>query len=187
MNYANIKYYDIANGPGVRTSLFVSGCTHRCKNCFNAVAWDFHYGQPFSHATEEQLIQSCQPGYVAGLTLLGGEPMEPENQGALLPFLRRFRQRCPEKTIWCYSGYTLEQLLGREPARCRCTETDALLSLLDVLVDGEFVQELHDITLRFRGSSNQRIINLPETLASGHTALWQDEQIYASHALTPPE
>lgn len=185
MYYANIKYCDIANGPGVRTSLFVSGCTHRCKNCFNAVAWDFHYGQPFSQDTENTLIQSCQPAYIAGLTLLGGEPMEPENQAALLPFLRRFRQACPQKSIWCYSGYTLEQLLGQEPARCRCEETDELLSLLDVLVDGEFVQELHDITLRFRGSSNQRLIDLPKTLSSGNVVCWQDEAIYASHSLTP--
>lgn len=185
MYYANIKHYDIANGPGVRTSLFVSGCTHRCKNCFNAIAWDFHYGQPFTSATEEEIIQSCEPTYIAGLTLLGGEPMEPENQEALLPFLRRFRQQCPGKSIWCYSGYTLEQLLGQVPARCRCKETDALLSLLDVLVDGEFVQELHDITLRFRGSSNQRLIDLPQTLSSGQVVLWQDETIYASHDLKP--
>ena len=114
----------------------------------------------FAPATEEEIIQSCEPTYIAGLTLLGGEPMEPENQEALLPFLRRFRQQCPGKSIWCYSGYTLEQLLGQVPARCRCKETDALLSLLDVLVDGKFVQGLHDITLRFRGSSNQRLIDL---------------------------
>ena len=185
MYYANIKYYDIANGPGVRTSLFVSGCTHRCEHCFNAVAWDFQYGQPFTADTQEELIRSCAPAYITGLTLLGGEPMEPENQEALLPFLRSFRQRCPGKTIWCFSGYTLEQLLGREPARCRCKETDEMLSLLDVLVDGEFVQELHDITLRFRGSSNQRLIDLPKTLACGSVTLWQDETIYASHSLTP--
>lgn len=185
MYYANIKPYDIANGPGVRVSLFVSGCTHRCENCFNAVAWDFHYGQPFTHATEEQIIQDCQAGYIAGLTLLGGEPMEPENQKALLPFLQRFRQRCPGKSVWCYSGYTLEQLLGREPARCRCPETDRMLALVDVLVDGEFVQALHDISLRFRGSSNQRIIDLRQTLASGAVTPWQDAEVYASHAWNP--
>ena len=141
MNYANIKHCDIANGPGVRTSLFVSGCTHHCPNCFNAVAWDFHFGQPFTWETEQSIIESCQSAYVAGLTLLGGEPMEPENQSALLPFLKRFRENCPGKTVWCYSGYTLEQLSGQEPGRCRCECTDELLSLIDVLVDGEFVQE----------------------------------------------
>ncbi len=183
MNYANIKHCDIANGPGVRTSLFVSGCTHHCPNCFNAVAWDFHFGQPFTWETEQSIIESCQSAYVAGLTLLGGEPMEPENQSALLPFLKRFRENCPRKTVWCYSGYTLEQLLGKEPGRCRCECTDELLSLIDVLVDGEFVQELHDITLRFRGSSNQRIIALPQTLAEGRVVFWSDEPIYASHTL----
>lgn len=183
MNYATIKYCDIANGPGVRTSLYVSGCTHHCKNCFNPMTWDFAYGEPFTQAIEDQLIASCAPAYVTGLTLLGGEPMEPANQRALLPFLRRFKQAHPYKTIWCYSGYTLEELTGTCESRCRCEETDALLSLFDVLVDGEFVQALYDISLRFRGSSNQRLIDLKATLARGEIVPWSDDPLFASHAL----
>ena len=183
MNYATIKYYDIANGPGVRTSVFVSGCRHHCPGCFNAVAWDFDYGQPFDKPTRNEVFASCQPDYIAGLSLLGGEPMEPENQAALLPFLKRFRENCPGKTVWCYSGYTLEQLLGQEPGRCRCECTDELLSLIDVLVDGEFVQDLHDITLRFRGSSNQRLLDVPRSLAAGQPVWWEDEQVFATHTM----
>ena len=183
MNYANIKYYDIANGPGVRTSLFVSGCTHRCENCFNAVAWDFQYGEPFGEETIQQLLDSCAPEYIAGLSLLGGEPMEPENQPAIYELLRRFRQRYPEKTVWCYSGYTFEQLTGKEPSRCRLEITDALLGCIDVLVDGEFVQALYDISLRFRGSSNQRILNLPASMSKGEAVLWQDDPMFAKRSL----
>lgn len=183
MHYANIKYCDISNGPGVRTSLFVSGCTHRCKNCFNAIAWDFSYGDNFTEETQQQILDSCQPAYVSGLSLLGGEPMEPENQPALLAFVRRFKAAYPGKTIWCYSGYTWEQLTGKEPGRCRCDCTDALLSLLDVLVDGEFVQDLYDISLRFRGSSNQRLIDVPATLASGNVTPWVDKPVFATHAM----
>lgn len=172
MNYAEIKYCDIANGPGVRTSLFVSGCTHHCENCFNSIAWDFDYGQPFDDAVIGKILESCAPAYVTGLTLLGGEPMEPENQPALLPLLRAFRERYPQKSIWCYSGYTFEQLTGKVPARCRCDSTDEMLSLIDVLVDGKFVQALYDISLRFRGSSNQRLIDLKKTLESGEVVLW---------------
>ena len=137
MYYANIKYCDIANGPGVRTSLFVSGCTHRCPGCFNEVAWDFGYGAPFTKEVRNQIFASCQPDYIAGLSLLGGEPMEPANQRELLPFVRNFKALYPRKTVWCYSGYTLEQLLGQEPSRCRCEATDPLLALLDVLTLGK--------------------------------------------------
>ena len=166
MYYANIKYCDIANGPGVRTSLFVSGCTHRCPGCFNEVAWDFGYGAPFTKEVRNQIFASCQPDYIAGLSLLGGEPMEPANQRELLPFVRNFKALYPHKTVWCYSGYTLEQLLGQEPSRCRCEATDPLLALLDVLVDGPFVQAEYDISLRFRGSANQRLLDMPRTLAA---------------------
>lgn len=164
MNYATIKYYDIANGPGVRTSVFVSGCRHHCPGCFNAVAWDFDYGQPFDKPTRNEVFASCQPDYIAGLSLLGGEPMEPENQRELLPFVRNFKALYPNKTVWCYSGYTWEQLTGKEPSLARCEATDELLSLLDVLVDGEFVQAKHDISLRFRGSSNQRLLDVKRPL-----------------------
>ena len=182
MHYANIKPCDIADGPGVRVALFVSGCTHRSPGCFNAEAWDFAYGAPFTPEVEERLLAACAPSYIAGLTLLGGEPMEPENQRALLPFLRRFRARFPDKTVWCYSGYTYGQLTG-DGARCRCEATDEMLSLTDVLVDGEFVQALHDISLRFRGSANQRIIDLRKTRAAGEIVLWDDGKVYSSHEM----
>lgn len=182
MNYANIKYYDIANGPGVRTSLFVSGCTHHCPNCFNSVAWDFAYGQPFTREVEDELLESLRPDYITGLTLLGGEPMEAANQKALLPFLQRVRREAKGKTIWCYSGYTWEELTGpAEHSRCQCAETRPLLQLLDVLVDGRYVEALHDLTLRFRGSANQRLIDVPASLAAGQVQCWQDQPIYAHH------
>ena len=166
MNYANIKYYDIANGPGVRTSVFVSGCRHHCPGCFNAVAWDFDYGQPFDKTVRNEVFASCQPDYIAGLSLLGGEPFEPENQRALLPFLKKVRERFPKKNIWCYTGYLFDkELLGESRARCECT--DEMLSLIDVLVDGEFVQELYSVALAFRGSENQRIIDVKKSLETG--------------------
>ena len=166
MNYANIKYYDIANGPGVRTSVFVSGCRHHCPGCFNAVAWDFAYGQPFDKTVRNEVFASCQPDYIAGLSLLGGEPFEPENQRALLPFLKKVRERFPKKNIWCYTGYLFDkELLGESRARCECT--DEMLSLIDVLVDGEFVQELYSVALAFRGSENQRIIDVKKSLETG--------------------
>lgn len=179
MNYAEIKYCDIANGPGVRTCLFVSGCTHHCENCFNSIAWDFDYGKPFGETVIKQLLESCAPVYIAGLTLLGGEPMEPENQSALLPFLRLFREQYPEKSIWCYSGYTYEQLTGEIPSTARCDTTDDMLSLIDVLVDGKFVQALYDISLRFRGSSNQRLIDLRKTRERGEIVIWNDDPIFS--------
>lgn len=173
MNYANIKNCDIANGEGVRITLFVSGCTNHCENCFQPETWDFNYGEPFTPAVEEKLIEMLRPGFINGLTLLGGEPMEPQNQRALLPFLRRVRKELPEKTIWAFSGFTWEELNIPGSHSC-CETTPELLSLLDVLVDGRFVQALHDISLRFRGSSNQRIIDVPKTLQSGSIVLWQD-------------
>ena len=172
MNFANIKKHDIANGVGVRVSLFVSGCTHRCKGCFNAEAWDFAYGRPYTEETEEEILSALDKSYIAGLSLLGGEPFEPCNQRALLPLLRKFRRRFPQKDVWCYSGYTLDKdLTGGGRAHCEATEE--MLSLIDILVDGEFVEEKKDLKLRFRGSSNQRIIDVKRTLAEGQVRLWK--------------
>ena len=172
MNYGEIKNCDIANGEGIRVSLFVSGCTHHCKNCFNAQTWDFSFGSPFTKETEDMILNLLAPGYINGLSLLGGEPFEPDNQRALLPFLKRVRAAYPDKTIWCYSGYTLESDLLSE-SRARCEVTDEMLSCIDVLVDGEFIEEQKNISLAFRGSENQRIINVPKTLASG-SLVWYD-------------
>ena len=169
MNYANIKKYDIANGIGVRVSLFVSGCTHHCKNCFNQETWDFLYGKEFTKEVEDEIIAALKPSHIRGLTLLGGEPFEPRNQRGLINFLRRVKEELPDKDIWAYSGYLLdtELLTGR----ARCEVTDEMLSYLDVLVDGEFVERLKDITLKFRGSSNQRLIDMKKTLASNEIVL----------------
>lgn len=180
MNYSDIKYCDIANGVGVRTSLFVSGCRNHCPGCFNTGTWSFAVGQPFGEETERLIIESLEPSYIAGLSLLGGEPMEPENQEALLPFLRRVRERLPQKTIWLYTGFVWEDLV-EGPSRACTLQTRELLGLLDVVVDGPFVLEQKDISLRFRGSSNQRIIDVPATLAAGEVVWWEDEPVFASH------
>lgn len=172
MNYCNVKYFDIANGEGVRTTLFVSGCTNRCEDCFQPETWDFQYGNPFTSTVEDEILASLSPYYVNGLTLLGGEPFEPSNQRALVPFLRRVRAQYPEKTIWCFTGFTLDGELLRDGSHPRCEVTDEMLSLMDVLVDGRFVKALKDISLRFRGSSNQRIIDLNETRKQGSIVLW---------------
>lgn len=181
MNYAEIKYCDIANGVGVRTTLFVSGCRNHCPECFQPQTWDFGFGKAFTREVEDEIIKSLEPAYVTGLTLLGGEPMEPENQRGLLPFLRRVRTECPGKTIWLYTGFTWEQLT-QEPSRGNIDVTPDLLKCLDVLVDGPFVIAQKDIRLRFRGSSNQRIIDVPATLASGEITGWEDESVFSSHS-----
>lgn len=160
MKYSDIKYYDIANGLGVRTSLFVSGCTHRCNGCFNAETWDFNYGKEFTEETMNEILTSVEPKYIHGLSLLGGEPLEPANQRALLPLLRRFKTRFPQKDVWCYTGYTYEIDLLALDGRARCEVTPELLSYIDILVDGEFKQELYDISLKFRGSRNQRVLQI---------------------------
>ena len=169
MNYANIKTYSIENGTGVRVSLFVSGCTHHCKDCFNEQAWDFGYGIPFTEDTENAVIEALAPDYMAGITLLGGEPMEPVNQRGLLPLLKRIRKELPQKTVWAYTGYVYEDLL--EGGRAHCEVTEELLSLCDILVDGPFIAEKKNISLRFRGSENQRIIDLKATRESGKVVL----------------
>lgn len=171
MNYADIRPIDVANGPGVRTSIFVSGCTHHCKECFNPETWDFAYGQPFGGEQIQEILDCLSKPYIRGLSLLGGEPFEPDNQRALLPFLHRLRQQLPDKTVWAFSGYTWEELTGQ--SRARCEATGALLSLVDVLVDGEFVEALRDISLRFRGSSNQRLLDVPASLAAGRPIPWE--------------
>ena len=166
MNYGEIKNFDIANGEGVRVSLFVSGCTHHCKNCFNKDTWAFDYGEPFTKETEDKIIKELTPDYISGLSLLGGEPFEPSNQEGLIKLLRRVKAELPDKNIWCYTGYLFDkELLGN--SRARCEYTDEMLSYIAVLVDGEFVQELYSITLQFRGSSNQRIIDVKKSLAEG--------------------
>lgn len=162
MNYAKIKTVDVANGPGIRVSLFVSGCTHHCKGCFNEEAQDFSYGQLFTKVEEEKVIQALAPTYIRGLSLLGGEPFEPDNQRALLSLLQQVKLVYPNKDIWCYSGYTLEELW--QPSRARCECTDEMLFLIDVLVDGPFIEDMKDLSLRFRGSSNQRIIDVPVSI-----------------------
>jgi len=175
MFYGEIKNCDIANGEGVRVTLFVSGCTNRCKNCFQPQTWDFHYGQPFTRQTEEHILALLSPGYINGLTLLGGEPFEPENQRTLLPFVRRVKAAFPGKTIWAFSGFTYEELL-RGGSHPHCETTGELLSLIDVLVDGRFVEALKDISLRFRGSSNQRLIDLNATRRTGEITLLPDRR-----------
>lgn len=171
MNYADIKKVDVANGPGVRVSLFVSGCTHHCKECFNPETWDFGFGAPFGPEQVEEIISLLDKSHIKGLSLLGGEPFEPENQGAVLDLVLQVRRRLPQKTIWCYSGYLFEQLAaGGIGAHSR-----ALLEQLDVLVDGPFVLEKKDLGLRFRGSSNQRIIDVPASLSEGGIVPWDEE------------
>ena len=172
MNYAEIKNCDIANGPGVRVSLFVSGCTHHCPGCFNEVAWDFRYGKPFTQETIDLILGMLRPSYIRGLTLLGGEPFEPENQSAVVELLRQIKGEMPNKSIWAYSGY----LFDRDILSGRLGDTREYLSYLDVLVDGPFVQEKKNLSLRFRGSENQRIIDVPASLAAEKIVLWQDWQ-----------
>ena len=173
MNYATIKWYDIANGEGVRISLFVSGCTHACKNCFNKVAWDFHYGEKFDKAIQEKILSELGSSYIAGLSLLGGEPFEPQNQADLLPFVKEVKRLYPEKPIWCYTGYVFDAEKGILRETHKNTEhTKELLSLVDVLVDGAYVEELHDIRLKFRGSSNQRVIDVQKSLQQKKCVLY---------------
>lgn len=170
MHYSTIKDCDIANGIGVRITLFVSGCTNHCKNCFQPQTWDFDFGEPFTEETEEKLLEMLKPDYINGLTLLGGEPMEPQNQRALVPFLKRVRETYPNKNIWCFTGFTYE-ILKTDGSHPRCEVTDEMLSLIDVLVDGRYVDELKDLTLQFRGSSNQRLIDMVKTRENGEVTL----------------
>ncbi len=170
MNYGAIKKCDIANGVGVRTVLFVSGCTHHCKGCFQPETWNFDYGERYTKETEDEIIKSLKPDYVDGITLLGGEPFEPENQRELVKLLRRIKKELPKKTVWSFSGYTYEELTG--DSRAVCEVTNEMLSMLDVLVDGEFIEAKRNISLRFRGSENQRLIDMNKTRKEGEIVLW---------------
>ena len=174
MNYATIKPFDVANGPGVRVSLFVSGCTHRCKGCFNEEAWDFSYGEEFTSESLDRILKAMKPDYIKGFSLLGGEPFEPVNQKELAPLLEGIKKEYPDKTVWCYTGYTLETdlLSGR---LCDFSITKRMLDCIDILVDGKFVEEKKNLQLRFKGSENQRIIDLRKTEENGEITLWEGD------------
>ena len=173
MHYGAIKKFDIANGEGIRTTLFVSGCRNRCKGCFQPETWDFTYGQPFTNETAEEIFAAMSNSSVRGLTILGGEPMEPENQRELLPFLREFKSKFPDKTVWLYTGNLYEELTGKMGEHYKCIEcTEELLSYVDILVDGRFVEEEKRLGLRFRGSANQRVIDMNETRKTGEITIW---------------
>lgn len=174
MNYADIKTCDVANGVGIRVSLFVSGCTHHCENCFNPETWDFNYGKAFTDKEIDYIIESAKPEHITGLTLLGGEPLEFVNQQGILPLLKRFKETYPKKTIWCYTGYDFEKDIVGKMMR-QWDFTPSLMSYLDILVDGEFVEAKKDLSLRFRGSSNQRIIDVQKSLAENKVVLWNEK------------
>ncbi len=171
MNYGEIKKTDIANGEGVRVSLFVSGCTHHCEGCFNPETWNFSYGKEFTEETEKELLNALSPDFINGLTLLGGEPFEPQNQRVLISFLKKVKEQFPQKSIWCYTGYLFDEELLKD-SRARCEVTDEMLGMIDVLVDGKFMQELKNITLKFRGSENQRIIDVQKSLETNTIVLY---------------
>lgn len=174
MNYATIKYYDVANGPGVRVSLYVSGCRNHCKNCFNPETWDFGYGEEFTKEVENKIIEGLKPAYIKGFTLLGGDPFEPENQKVLAPFMERLRKAYPEKSFWAFTGYDFEKdlLTGKLGD---INDVMRMLGCLDVLVDGRFVEELKDLNLLFRGSSNQRLILVKDSLERDEVVLWDEK------------
>ena len=177
MNYATIKKNDVANGPGIRVSLFVSGCRHACPGCFNSEAWDFGYGCELTEEVRASIIEACKKPYIDGLSILGGEPFEPENQAGVTETLRSFKKAFPEKSVWCYTGFTLDRELLSEGSRARTEYTDEMLSYIDILVDGRYVAEKRDLTLRFRGSSNQRIIDMKQTMRDGKIkklVLWDE-------------
>lgn len=187
MYYADIKKWDVANGPGVRVSLFVSGCTHHCKGCFNEEAWDFHYGNPFTKETEDEIIKELEKSYYHGFTLLGGEPFEHENQKALAPFLKRVRETYPDLSIWCYSGYVFDKEILADMLQ-KWEETKEMLQYIDVLVDGRFVEDLKQVNLLFRGSSNQRLIDVRKSMDAGKVVLWeQPEYVHVEVKENPNE
>ncbi|MCD7723651.1 MAG: anaerobic ribonucleoside-triphosphate reductase activating protein [Clostridiales bacterium] len=172
MKIAEIKTNDIANGEGVRTSVFVSGCRHHCPDCFNEIAWSFDYGREFDGRLIDEIIESAAPPWIAGLSLLGGEPFEAENQPGLAQLLAQFKKRFPQKTVWCYSGFTFEEITGRVPSRAAGENADKLLNMIDILVDGRFIKEMKNISLKFRGSENQRVIDVKESLKQNKIVLY---------------
>ena len=174
MNYATIKSFDVANGPGIRVSLFVSGCTHRCPGCFNEVAWDFDYGQPFNQGVIDLILSMLKPSHIKGLTILGGEPFDPRNQGPIVELLRQVKAKYPEKSIWAFSGYLFDHICSGRLGDWEVTKE--YLSYLDVLVDGPFIEAQKNLNLRFRGSENQRLIDVPASLEKGEIVLWEDWQ-----------
>ena len=171
MHYGTVKKFDVANGEGIRVSLFVSGCTHHCPECFNSEAWDFNYGQPYTDEVEEKILALLGKSMIKGLSLLGGEPFEPCNQRVLVKLLRKMKALYPEKTVWCYSGYVYDKELKSE-SRARCEVTDEMLSMIDILVDGRFEKDKKNLNLKFRGSTNQRVLDLKETEKTGKIVLW---------------
>jgi anaerobic ribonucleoside-triphosphate reductase activating protein len=175
MNYADIKQFDVANGPGIRVSLFVSGCTHHCEGCFNEVAWDFQYGTPFTEGTINQILAYLESDHIAGLTLLGGEPMEHSNQIGIFPLVKKMKETYPKKNIWCFTGYDFEKdILGKMYSDW--AETKELLSYIDVIVDGKFIEEFKNVNLRFKGSSNQRTIQVQKSLKEGKIIFWNPNE-----------
>lgn len=174
MNYMEIKKYDIANGPGVRVSLFVSGCTHKCKGCFNEVAWDFKAGKPFTEETINEIIEAMKPDHIKGFSLLGGEPFEVANQSALVPLVKKIKEVYPNKDIWCYSGYLFDKQIMDVMAQ-KYDFTNELISNIDVLVDGEFHEDEKDLSVIFRGSRNQRIIDVKKSLKENKTVLHEKD------------
>ncbi|MCC8192817.1 MAG: anaerobic ribonucleoside-triphosphate reductase activating protein [Ruminococcus sp.] len=177
MNYGSIKKCDVANGPGVRVSLFVSGCTHHCKGCFNPETWDFNYGKEFDSSAENRILELLIPDYIEGFSLLGGEPFEPQNQPTLTLLLRKIKKRFPEKKIWCYSGYTLDKDILNKDSKIRTEYTDEMIGYIDVLVDGEFKEELKKLNIKFRGSENQRLIDVKKTLSGGSVTLIDESKL----------
>ena len=174
MNYATIKKHDIANGPGVRVSLFVSGCSHHCKGCFNPETWDFNFGKPFTAETEDEILKAMEPDYINGFSLLGGEPFEVENQRSLVSFVKRVKEIFPQKSIWCYSGYLFgRDLTNESKVNCECTAE--LLSYIDIMIDGEFIEEKKNLNIKFRGSENQRIIDVQKSLTDGKVCTVSDD------------
>lgn len=177
MNYGSIKKCDVANGPGVRVSLFVSGCTHHCKGCFNPETWDFNYGKPFDSEAEDKILGYLVPDHIEGFSLLGGEPFEPQNQPALTALLRKIKYRFPEKQVWCYSGYTIDGDILNKDSRIRTEYTDEMIGYIDVLVDGEFKEELKNLNIKFRGSENQRLVDVHKTISSGCVTLIDESKL----------